>query len=188
MCPLPAGILLESRTTGTDLSLFLAPVNVRGRPSYPFALVFARVRSAVRLSALASHCARSALVVMLAGYLVCSDALVTGVLPPGEAPPPPPPRSVSRWDGRTTQPWRVVQGRLAAAASVYRPLLPSSMQHVRRVCRGRAGPRTPHTLGRCRSCWAAFARLGKHVTQEGSDLRDVPNVKKWHDRRVPMLD
>lgn len=187
MCPLPAGILLESMTTGTHLSLFLAPVNVRGRPANPFALVFAR-SLCVRLTALASHCARSALVVMLAGYLVCSDALVTGVLPPGEAPPPPPPRSVSRWDGRTTQPWRVVQGGLAAAASPYRPLLPSSMQHVRRVCRGRAGPRTPHTLGRCRSCWAAFARLGKHVTQEGSDLRDVPNVKKWYNRRVPMLD
>ena len=187
VCPLPAGILLESTTTGTALSLFVPPIDVRGRPANPFAVVFA-LSLCMRLTALTSLCARAAHVACL--QLTQHAPMRSWQVNGGQEQRLRRLRRAPRHerDGRTMQPWRVVQGRLAAAASVYRPLLPSSMQHVRRVCRGRAGPRTPHTLGRCRSCWAAFARLGKHVTQEGSDLRDVPNVKKWYNRRVPMLD
>ena len=147
VCPLPAGILLESTTTGTALSLFVPPIDVRGRPANPFAVVFA-LSLCMRLTALTSLCARAAHVacLQLTQHAPMRSWQVNGRQEQRLRRLRRAPRHER--DGRTMPPRHAVHGRLAAATAVYRPLLSSSMRHVGSVRRGCAGSRAPHTFGR----------------------------------------
>ena len=81
-------------------------------------------------------------------------------------------------DGCRVPPWHAVHGRLPAAIAVCRLLMPPSVRHACRACRGHVWPRIPRPVGRRRPCWAPLARVRMHGMHEALHMKGVSECGK----------